>query len=251
MTAIPGPGLAAAWGCLRSQEAAALDAAALGAGVDLLSLMEVAGLQVARAAWARLGGRPGAVLVVAGRGNNGGDGLVAARLLDSWGCAVRCMVAAQSEARLGDAVSRQLAALRGLGIEAVVDDDAARVGARSADADLVVDALLGTGLRSAPRPRDAAVLLALRAGGTVLAVDVPSGLDASTGAAPGACVTAALTVTLAAVKAGLWEPEGRRRAGELWVADIGMPAAAWRRAGMEQPTAVRGGELLRVPAITP
>ena len=244
--------LVARFGSLTAEELGRLDAAAVAAGVDVLQLMEVAGLQVARAAWAALGDKPRAVLVVAGRGNNGGDGLVAARHLDAWGCAVACLVVAGDDAEVRGAAAAQLAGLRGLGLDVAVTTDINTLRARAREAALLVDALLGTGLRDAPRERDAPAIDVLNGGGVpVLAVDVPSGLDATDGTAPGACVRAAGTVTLTAMKAGLWTPRGRAQAGDVLVADIGMPAAAWRRAGLTRPRDVVAGMLLPVPATTP
>jgi NAD(P)H-hydrate epimerase len=86
-------------------------------------------------------------------------------------------------------------------------------------------------------------------GAVVLAVDVPSGLDATAGEPFDPCVEASATCTLTAMKRGLWQPAGRDRTGVIHVADIGMPAVAWQAAGMVQPAAVRGGALLRVPAV--
>jgi NAD(P)H-hydrate epimerase len=226
------------YGALPADRLAALDAAAVATGVDILMLMEVAGWQVARCAWRMLGRRPARVLVAAGRGNNGGDGLVAARHLRAWGCAVEAVVAGE-EARLR--------AARGAGVTVTAAGDAsARLSATAAAADLCVDALLGTGLRSAPRPPDAGAITALE-GARVLSVDVPSGLDASTGEAHDPCVRAEVTCTLTAVKSGLWTDAGRARAGRVVVADIGMPATAWTACGLRPPTAVRGGALLTVP----
>jgi ADP-dependent NAD(P)H-hydrate dehydratase / NAD(P)H-hydrate epimerase len=234
------------YGALAADRLAALDAAAVAAGVDILMLMEVAGWQVARCAWRMLGRRPARVLVAAGRGNNGGDGLVTARHLRAWGCAVEAVVAGD-EARLRDVVVEQLRAARGAGVTVTAAGDAtARLSATAAAADLCVDALLGTGLRSAPRPPDAGAITALE-GARVLSVDVPSGLDASTGEAHDPCVRAEVTCTLTAVKSGLWTGAGRARAGRVVVADIGMPATAWSGCGLRPPTAVRGGALLTVP----
>jgi NAD(P)H-hydrate epimerase len=80
----------------------------------------------------------------------------------------------------------------------------------------------------------------------LLAVDVPSGLDATTGEAHQPAVRAAATCTLTAMKRGLWTATGRAHAGVITVADIGMPVAAWRHAGLAAPHAVRGGELLEL-----
>jgi NAD(P)H-hydrate epimerase len=233
-------------GALTAAEVAALDAAAVDSGVPILALMEVAGWQVARCAWRMLGRRAGTVLVLAGRGNNGGDGLVAARHLRAWGCAVEVAVMGE-EARLRGAVVEQMAAARGAGVTVRAGGATAGLAAATRAAALCIDALLGTGLRSAPREPDAGAIEAM-AGARVLSVDVPSGLDASSGEAHAPCVTAEVTCTLTAVKSGLWTASGRAHAGRLVVADIGMPATAWSACGLRAPAAVRGGALLRVPS---
>jgi len=235
------------FGDLTAAQVAALDAAATAAGVDVLQLMEVAGFQVARCAWAMLERRPGHVAVVAGRGNNGGDGLVAARHLAAWGCTVRCLVVGE-ESRLSGLLHTQLAAAAGSGAAVSTGDAAAS--SLLDGAQLVIDALLGTGLRSAPHDPDASAIRAL-ANARVLAVDVPSGLDSSTGEAFTPCVVAECTCTLTAVKSGLWTESGRTHAGRLVVADIGMPMTAWHAIGVDPPTLVRGGALLSIPSGAP
>jgi NAD(P)H-hydrate epimerase len=237
--------LEARYGALPADRLAALDAAAVDAGLGILMLMEVAGWQVARCAWRMLGRRPARVLVAAGRGNNGGDGLVAARHLRAWGCAVEALVVGV-EARLRGAVVEQLRAARGAGVAVAVEEGVASLADAAGAAPLCVDALLGTGLHSAPRSPDADAIAALE-GARVLSVDVPSGLDASSGEAYHPCVRAEVTCTLTAVKRGLWTAQGRAHAGRVLVADIGMPVTAWSACGLRPPTAVRGGALLAVP----
>jgi hydroxyethylthiazole kinase-like uncharacterized protein yjeF len=237
------PATDAALGDLTSEQVARLDAAAVECGVSTLQLMEIAGWQVARCAWRHLG-RPGSVSVVAGYGNNGGDGLVAARHLATWGCAVRALVVAE-EARVTEVVRDHLVSSQACGVEVVVTADPAAVRGVVAGATLVLDAILGAGLHSAPREPQASAIRALNESGVpVLSVDVPSGLDATTGEAFDPTVEAALTCTLTAMKRGLRRSDGARRAGTIWVADIGMPATAWLRAGLLRPPGITGGELV-------
>ena len=242
MTAHPDD--AGALGDLTSEQVARLDAAALECGVATTQLMEIAGWQVARCAWRRLG-RPSGVRVVAGYGNNGGDGLVAARHLSTWGCAVRVLVLGD-DARVTGVVRDHVTSARRCGVDVTVDNDPEAVRALvDSGAELVVDAILGTGLRSAPREPQAGAIRALNESRLpVLAVDVPSGLDATTGEAFDPTIVAALTCTLTAMKRGLRQGDGARHAGEVWVADIGMPTGAWLRAGLERPARVTGGELV-------
>ena len=234
----PGP-----FGDLTSEDVARLDAAAAACGVTTLQLMEIAGWQVARCAWRRLG-RPASVSVVAGYGNNGGDGLVAARHLATWGCAVRVLVLGE-EARVTGVVSDHVTSARRCGVDVIVEDDPSMVHGVLALSELVIDALLGTGLRSAPREPHASAIRALNESGIpVLSVDLPSGLDATTGEAFDPTVRAALTCTLTAMKLGLRRGDATAHAGEVWVADIGMPATAWLDAGLLRPPPVTGGELV-------
>ena len=183
-------------------------------------LMEAAGWQVARHCRAR-------TLVVCGKGNNGGDGLAAARHLHRWGrlAGVACI---QVEALRGPA-AEQAAALRSVGVEITSRPD-------FSGAQLVLDALLGTGLSRPPEGPVAGWIDAVNTSGLrVVSVDVPSGLDADTGRADGPCVNAAQTVTLGLPKAGLLAGEGPARAGEVWVADIGVPFGAYAELGIRVP----------------
>ena len=197
-------------------------------GIAPMQLMEVAGLQTARVAreilGPDLGGR--AVCILAGKGNNGGDGLVAARRLAGWGAAVRVLTSLP----LGEIAGLAAANLRPLLRDGVVVE--AWSGTLPA-ADLYVDALLGFGARGAPRGPIGAMIEALPGGARVLALDIPSGLDAATGEAAGACVTATATITLAVPKTGLLSPAAAPFVGRLWVADIGVPPALLAGMGVD------------------
>jgi hydroxyethylthiazole kinase-like uncharacterized protein yjeF len=230
------------FGSLTSDDAARLDAAALQLGVDIGQLMEVAGFQVARCVWRILGRRAAPVHVVAGHGHNGGDGLVAARHLAGWGCTVTAGVLGDGDA-LDPLLRQQRAAAIGSGVALRISARASDVLAGTDSAAVVVDALLGTGLREPPRPAHAEVIAGVR-GALVLSVDVPSGIDATTGSAPGAAVRAHTTCTLAGMKRGLWNDGARSHCGEIVVADIGMPQRAWERCGLSAPTSLRGGRLV-------
>ncbi|MDQ2961363.1 MAG: NAD(P)H-hydrate epimerase [Candidatus Dormibacteraeota bacterium] len=247
MTTTPPPidRLKRRYGAVTAAEAAALDGVAADLGVDILQLMEAAGIQVARLGWRLLRGRRRRVHVVAGRGHNGGDGLVAARHLSSWGCSVTVTVVGSAD-RLDELMLRQCTAARGAGVVVTVDEDGA--GGVDGTADLTIDALLGTGLRQPPRTPASDVIDSLR--GRILSVDLPSGLDATSGEAAGAAVRAEATLALAACKLGFWATGARRFTGDLYVADIGMPPTAWERCGLAQPSATRGGGISRVPSPT-
>lgn len=233
------------YGDLTAEEQARLDGAAGEAGVGVMQLMEIAGWQVARWVFALCGGGREPLLVVAGRGNNGGDGLVAARHLRTWGAAVEVALVAEVDS-LGELGAVHLAAVRSLGVPVHAVPGGDLPPSLVDRAALVVDALLGTGARGDPRPAQAEAIRRLPAGRTV-SVDVPSGLDASSGVPGDPTVRAVQTCTLTAMKRGLWSAAGREHAGEVTVADIGMPSSAWSSARLRAPALVRGGVLLRVP----
>jgi NAD(P)H-hydrate epimerase len=197
---------------LTAAEVGALDRAAAESGISGETLMENAGLAVARAATLRF---PGAarVLVLAGPGKNGGDGYVAARRLAESGIAVT--VAASGPSAPGDAAE---AAARWQGRVVPLAE------ADPASADLAIDALFGAGLSRPVEGAAAAALARVAASGLpVLAVDLPSGVDADTGRALGTAIRADLTVTFVRPRPGHLLMPGRAIAGEVLVADIGAP----------------------------
>jgi len=191
-------------------------------GVPSLELMEHAGEGLAGMASAMA--PEGRIVVLAGKGNNGGDGLVAARLLAADGRDVDVLLAGGPTEFSGDAATmlERLGEVRPR--EFGVAEDG---GAIAEDATLVIDALLGTGASGAPRGAVAAAIEAiLRSGVAVLAADVPSGVDASSGETAGVAVVAAATATFHAAKPGLWIEPGRSCAGRVSVLDIGIPDGA-------------------------
>src|SRR5262245_35846603 len=192
------------------------DALAAEYGVPGLTLMENAGAAVADAA-AELAGSPGAAIAVAcGPGNNGGDGFVAARLLRDKGYRVRLGLLGARNALKGDAA--EMAKRWGAAIEPLAP-------ALVASADVVVDALFGAGLSRPLQGVAGDVVAAVNARAKpVVAVDVPSGLDGSTGDAGGPVVEATRTVTFFRLKPGHLLLPGRALCGEVRLADIGIPA---------------------------
>ena len=209
----------------------AADAAAMDFGVAGRALMEKAGAAVAEAALEMLEGR-GRVLVLAGPGNNGGDGFVAARMLRARGLAVDVALLGERERLKGDAAwAAEEWAGEVLPVEPLVE---AKEHAFDAY-DLVIDALFGAGL---DRPLEgaaaalAALAVAARKRGEirVLAVDVPSGLNGDTGRPMdgGLCFEADMTVTFFRKKPGHLLYPGRDLCGVVRVADIGIPERVWK-----------------------
>jgi NAD(P)H-hydrate epimerase len=211
-------------GCTPLFDAAAVREADRRAADDLalpsILLMERAGLAAAREILRRHGDR-GEALVIAGKGNNGGDGLVVARhLLDAGWQVEVAAPEGRGPATPDGAAMAEIAARLGLRIGAL---DPARL---AGDTRVVIDALLGTGTRGAPTGSVAAAVQAIAsAAGPVVSLDVPSGVDADTGRVEGAAVRAGCTVTFHGDKVGLHVEPGRSMAGEVVVADIGIPAA--------------------------
>jgi NAD(P)H-hydrate epimerase len=195
---------------LTAGEMRAAEAAWFAGGGDSFALMQRAAAEVARAAAARL--RPGGrVLVLAGPGNNGGDGHVAAQLLADAGFDVQ-VTAAGTPAAGGDA-ARARAGWKG-----------PTGPADPAGFDLILDALFGIGLARPLEGEPARLVRAANASAVpILALDIPSGVNADSGAVPGPAIRAAETLTFHTPKPGHLLLPGRTHCGRLQVADIGLP----------------------------
>jgi hydroxyethylthiazole kinase-like uncharacterized protein yjeF len=189
-------------------------------GVASLTLMEAAGHAVAEAA--EDVAREGPARIVCGKGNNGGDGLVAARHLASFGHRVEVLLPWPADGLSADATAnleRFEGEVRGL--------EPAQFAEALRGSGVVVDAIFGTGFEGAPREPAAAAIAAINGcGAPVVAADIPSGIDASTGEAEGVAVAADVTVSFHAAKLGHWIAPGKAGRGELRVAGIGIPPGA-------------------------
>jgi len=216
----------------------AIDAWATGErGVPSLELMERAGAAVAEEAQRMA--PDGMIAIFAGKGNNGGDGLVVARLLRERGRHVNVLIAADPDELAGDAR---------VNLDRLPGEPPYRLTGSTVMGpapSLHVDALLGTGATGEPRGAIADAIRTIEQGSApVLAVDVPSGVDASTGETASVAVRADVTVTFHAAKPGLRIEPGRGHAGRVSVIDIGIPAGAPARpsAGL-----VHDGVLAEIP----
>lgn len=169
------------------------------------------------------------VVIIAGKGNNGGDGLVIARLLKKKGIKCEVLLAAKKTEVTGDAL-RNLSAflrLRGRVIEVTAPAHLSLVQEKLSRCGLVVDALLGTGLHSPVQGLMAALIDLINMSGVpVVAVDIPSGLDTDRGEALGTAIQAELTVTFGYPKLGQFTVPGAAHAGRLVIADIGIAPEA-------------------------
>lgn len=205
-------------------------------------LMENAARSIAEACMDRLvprGTNP-AVLIFAGSGNNGGDGFAAARHLLNRGCRVGVILAGSQDRVGGDALTNLTIAQRSSIPLAILDPDLPggvwnNLPDAFAKPDIVLDALLGTGFTGPIRPETQPMLAMCNAmrrqSAAIVSVDLPSGLDADTGAASPDCVRADLTVSLVGLKRGMLTPVGRAACGEIVIGDIGVPTELIQRFG--------------------
>jgi ADP-dependent NAD(P)H-hydrate dehydratase / NAD(P)H-hydrate epimerase len=193
------------------------------AGIPGRALMEHAGRALAERAHELTNG---SVAVVCGAGNNGGDGYVAARFLSHWGVETTTYMTRAPSLLSGDAAAAYDSLVRTGSTPVVLEADAAGLTDALRSAGVIVDCLLGIGSSGAPRAPMAQVIDAMNdSGAAILACDVPSGVDANTGATVGACVHAAETLTIGYPKPGLLLGAGADCTGRLRIADIGFPRA--------------------------
>lgn len=193
-------------------------------GPNLFQMMENAKRNLALLAIAVLGDvwNKATIVVLTGSGGNGGGGICAARHLANRGINVRLCIAEPDCLEEVPAFQRKI-------FQSTNGEEIARDSLGGERADLIIDALIGYGLRSAPRNPVAKLIHWANGTGTpILALDVPSGLDATTGQTPGECIRPHWTMTLALPKTGLLP----QRTGQLFLADIGIPEQTYRRLGL-------------------
>jgi NAD(P)H-hydrate epimerase len=200
-------------------------------GVPGIVLMENAGRGMAELLHSL--GIDGLVVICCGKGNNGGDGFVIARHLDNAGVGVRVLLFGDPARLSGDAaINYRILAASGITVEVfsgpILDEQ--RLSRALADADWIVDALFGSGLRGPIQPPfDRGIAVLNDAAKRVFAVDVPSGLDCDTGAPLGIAVRAHHTATVAAMKRGFLEPSAAAWLGQVHLIDMGAPRALFAR----------------------
>jgi NAD(P)H-hydrate epimerase len=219
-------------------------------GIELAQMMELAGAALARSAEQMVAHlRDVRLTVLVGPGRNGGGGLVAARHLANRSAQVH-VVLARPVNQLAQVARDRLATVFAMHVPVCVVpwdmssdvlDDLLR------DSDLVIDALLGYAAEGPPRGAVSTIIERAAAGhAPVLSLDLPSGIDPDTGQGDGPAITASATMTVALPKRGLLTDDGRARAGALYLADIGWPAALYRRAGLEFADPFVGGPIVRL-----
>ncbi|CAN5620928.1 NAD(P)H-hydrate epimerase [soil metagenome] len=214
-------------------------------GIALIQMMENAGRNLAHLARSRfLEGDPRykSVTVMAGRGGNGGGALVCARRLHNWGTQVLVCLAKPEEDFSG-VPAHQLDILRKMGVQ--IEPPATAIGGSVPD--LVLDGIIGYSLDG--DPRGAAGNLIDWANGQdapVLALDTPSGVDASTGTIYDPAIAATATMTLALPKEGLRATRVEEQMGELYLADISVPPGLYKGLGLEVGPIFAGGDVVRL-----
>ncbi|MCC7364198.1 MAG: NAD(P)H-hydrate epimerase [Dehalococcoidia bacterium] len=217
---------------------------------DILQMLENGGRAVATLALAMLGGRGRGqhVVVLAGGGNKGATGMAAVRTLANWGFDV-ATVFAEVEDEMSTVARRQLQILRNSGIVGPDTDASSEYDVEEslARADLVVDALVGYGLVGPPTGLAAAVTeLAAAARRPILAVDVPTGVNATTGEPGQPSIRATTTLTLDLPKKGLLELAARAHVGELYLGDLGIPHSVHQRLGIRASSIFNEGPIVRI-----
>jgi ADP-dependent NAD(P)H-hydrate dehydratase / NAD(P)H-hydrate epimerase len=209
---------------LTAAETEVIDRRSVERGTTVETLMERAGLAAAHVAAGLAGGAYGRrATIVCGKGNNGGDGLMAARHLARWGMAVDVFLLGDADT-LGPPVDAKLSqlSLSGVGVREGSGERIARALDR---ADVAIDAIFGTGFRGLPEGQHLEAIRALNGGpAPVVAIDIPSGVEGDTGAVRGDAVSADVTVAMGAPKVGDILPPGSSHAGIVEIADIGIPS---------------------------
>jgi NAD(P)H-hydrate epimerase len=214
-------------------------------GVDLVQMMENAGRNLAGLAVEKFledNPRDRKVTILTGRGGNGGGGLVCARRLHNWGAFVQVFTTAPFDQFLG-VPAKQLDILHRMGVGLYE----AREDTVLPKTDLVIDAIIGYSLRGAPTGVAASLIpQANTVGASVLSLDVPSGVDTTTGEVHEPAIAATATMTLALPKTGLLVESARPNVGELYLADISVPPRLYRGIGLDMGPIFAGDEVLRL-----
>jgi len=204
---------------------AKVDEEAVANGLSITQMMEYAGLNIAR--FAKKAER---IIVLVGKGHNGGDGLAAARHLINWGHKVEILFAIPPE-ELKEASVVHYKLLKKMNADMKEWDNQ-----EFKDVDLIIDALLGYNIDGDPRGKYAELIdAANRSGKHIQSIDIPSGLDASTGEAYSPCIKAHQTLTLALPKTGLTKKDARPYVGEISVADLGIPDFIYSKSLIKVP----------------
>lgn len=202
-------------------------------GIQVVQLLESAGRALARIARSLLDGKvlKRKIIVLAGSGKNAAGGMAAARNLHNWGANVMVALATHEDALKRSAMN-QLNILKSMDLS--IEEASGLSVARLRNIDLIIDALLGYGAQGAPSAEFASVIdLANKSKKPILSLDIPSGMDATTGQVYDSVIRATATLTIAYPKTGLVMDESAKYIGDLWLADVGIPPETFAKAGLE------------------
>jgi len=210
--------------------------------INLFQMMEIAGRNLAALAKVLLGDstKRKRVIVLCGKGNNGGGGMVAARHLHNWGCQVSVALIGNAN-QLKPIPSHQWQSIKKLGIIQQNPDLNA--------ANLIIDAMIGYGLVGDPRPPISDWIYKVNTSNVdILSLDAPSGLNTTSGASSNCCIHAKATNTLAMPKTGLLTQSARGCVGDLYLADIGVPPELYLAPSLnlDAPNLFQNGPIIRI-----
>jgi len=193
-------------------------------GIEIIQMMENASRNTAFLAKQILGDVKGKkILILAGKGNNGGDGIVAGRFLHNWGADIS-IILAEIHGKLTELTKKQLRILKAMDVDIIYPSD---IKYEELKGDLIIDGILGYNINRNPAETYAKLIEFANDSGThILSIDVPSGLDPETGKPYTPCIKAKTTLCLANVKKGCIE--GREYSGDIYVADIGLPPELYK-----------------------
>ncbi|MDH2900625.1 MAG: NAD(P)H-hydrate epimerase [archaeon] len=215
---------------LTSSEMAELDRTTIDDyGIELRMMMENAGRGLARRAREFLGSSlvGKRILVLVGKGNNGGGGIVSARHMHNWGADITIVLATRE---LAQEPAKQLSILQKMQVR--IQEQSPAIS--ESKYDLILDSLLGYNQKGNPRPEVARLVeFANNSGLPTIALDIPTGLDPNTGRPSFSCIKAAQTLTLALPKACFLSEEGRKFSGGLYLADISIPRNEYFKLGVQ------------------
>jgi NAD(P)H-hydrate epimerase len=200
-------------------------------GVRIIQMMEAAGAGIAETSKEILGTLDKKkILILSGKGNNGGDGIVAARYLNNWGAKPKVILADTPGSEL---ISDQVKIIENFGIDCFRYNEL-DLSKEISNSDLVVDSLIGYSLRGDPNEPIAGIIRKCNDHARkVLAVDIPSGMDPDSGHPKKDCIRADSTATLALPKTGILKPGANKLAGEIFLVDIGVPPEVYSRFGID------------------
>ena len=216
-------------------------------GLEIYQLLENAGRVVAETSRKVLGNLwKKDITILCGKGNNGGDGMVAARFLSNWGARPKVILAAHPD-ELNKENREQLGVLRSMFVDTLHMIDAHRFDDAIRKSDLVIDGLLGYNIKGDPQGLYAKLIDHTNKNAKkVLAIDIPSGLEPDTGKPNNPTIEADITITLCLPKKGLLEKDAKKYVGKLFVGDIGVPHEVYEKMDLDIPKIFQKESIVKV-----